>query len=126
MPDLKEIYRRYIDCLNTRDLDQLGDFVRDDVIYNDKKIGLTGYRAMLEKDYNDIPDLKFNIGLLVSDESYIVCRLDFECTPSGIFLGLPVNGKKVTFTENVFYKFHDGKIAQVWSLIDKVAIEKQL
>ena len=99
MPDLKEIYRRYIDCLNTRDLDQLGDFVRDDVIYNDKKIGLTGYRAMLEKDYNDIPDLKFNIGLLVSDESYIVCRLVFECTPSGIFLGLPVNGKKVANME---------------------------
>jgi hypothetical protein len=28
--------------------------------------------------------------------------------------------------ENVFYEFHDGKIVQVWSVIDKVAIEAQL
>jgi len=26
----------------------------------------------------------------------------------------------------VFYEFHDGKIVQVWSVIDKQAIEAQL
>ncbi|WP_299715061.1 ester cyclase, partial [Caballeronia sp.] len=48
------------------------------------------------------------------------------CTPNGNFLGLPVNGKKVSFTENVFYQFREGKIGQVWSVIDKAAIEAQL
>lgn len=43
-----------------------------------------------------------------------------------MFLGLAVNGKRVSFTENVFYQFRDGKIAQVWSVIDKAAIEAQL
>jgi predicted ester cyclase len=32
----------------------------------------------------------------------------------------------VAFSENVFYTFVDGKIAQVWSVIDKAAIERQL
>jgi predicted ester cyclase len=32
----------------------------------------------------------------------------------------------VSFVENVFYEFRNGKIAQVWSVIDKAAIEAQL
>jgi len=40
--------------------------------------------------------------------------------------GLPVNGKKIQFTENVFYEFLDGQIANVWSIIDKAAIVSQL
>jgi predicted ester cyclase len=32
----------------------------------------------------------------------------------------------VSFVENVFYEFKLSKIASVWSVIDKVAIEAQL
>ncbi|SFH91532.1 SnoaL-like polyketide cyclase [Bradyrhizobium sp. cf659] len=56
----------------------------------------------------------------------IACRLTFDCAPVGNFLGLDVNGKRVSFCENVFYEFADGKIRQVWSVIDKTAIEAQL
>ncbi|MET0597987.1 MAG: ester cyclase, partial [Mesorhizobium sp.] len=40
--------------------------------------------------------------------------------------GLPVDGKRIQFTENVFYEFLDRRIATVWSIIDKAAIESQL
>jgi len=35
-------------------------------------------------------------------------------------------GSRNSFTENVFYAFREGKIANVWSVIDKSAIEAQL
>jgi predicted ester cyclase len=41
-------------------------------------------------------------------------------------MGLPVNGKRVSFAENVFYETDGFKIKQVWSVIDKAAIEAQL
>ena len=44
----------------------------------------------------------------------------------GMFLGLPVNGRRVSFFENVFYGFRDGRIEDVRSIIDKVAIETWL
>ena len=47
-------------------------------------------------------------------------------TPKGIFLGLNVNGRTVSFAENAFYEFKHSKIASVWSVIDKAAIETQL
>jgi steroid delta-isomerase-like uncharacterized protein len=124
--DLSNVYRDYIACLNKQDWPKLEQFVHDDVHYNGQRIGLSGYREMLERDFNEIPDLYFNIQLLISDAPYIASRLGFACTPKGKFLGLPVNGKRVSFTENVFYQFRAEKIEQVWSVIDKAAIEAQL
>jgi predicted ester cyclase len=81
---------------------------------------------MLERDFDEIPDLCFNVRLLMSDPPYVASRIQFDCAPKGTFLGLRVNGKRVSFTENVTYEFHGGKIVQVWSVIDKAAIEAQI
>ena len=124
--DLSDIYRAYIACLNRQDWANLGQFVDDDAIHNARRIGLSGYRTMLEKDFDDIPDLHFNIQMLIADAPYIASRLAFDCSPKGNFLGLDVNGRKVSFVENVFYEFRQQKIVQVWSVIDKAAIEAQL
>ncbi len=94
--------------------------------YNGEPIGLSGYRKMLERDFREIPDLYFNIQLLISDPPYIASRLRFDCTPTGKFLGLDVNGRRICFSENVFYEFREEKIGKVWSVIDKAAIEAQL
>lgn len=124
--DLSDIYRAYIACLNRQDWPKLEHFVHHEVHYNGQRIGISGYREMLERDFHEIPDLYFNVQLLISDSPYIASRLGFDCTPKGNFLGLHVNGRRVSFTENVFYEFWGEKIAQVWSVIDKAAIEAQL
>ncbi len=124
--DLSKIYRSYIDCLNRQDWKNLAQFVDDEVHYNGQPIGLSGYRDLLENDFRQIPDLCFDIQLIVSDESHVASRLKFDCTPMGRFLGLDVDGKRVCFAENVFYEFRREKIWKVWSIIDKGAIESQL
>ena len=93
---LADLYRDYIACLNRRDWANLGRFVQDDARHNGRPFGLAGYRAMLDRE------------------------------PKGLFLDLPVNGRRVVFAENVFYRFRNGKIEEVWSVIDKAAIEAQL
>jgi len=124
--DLAGIYRDYIACLNRRDWATLGDWVHDEASHNGRAVGLAGYRAMLVRDVAEIPDLQFDIQLLVVDPPHVAARLQFDCTPTGTFLGLPVNGQRVRFTENVFYEFRDGKVWRVWSVVDKAAIEAQL
>jgi len=123
---LSQIYRDYIACLNKQDWPNLGRFVHEEVYYNGEGIGLAGYREMLEGDFRAIPDLYFDIHLLISEPPRVASRLRFNCTPKGTLFGLPINGKRVSFTENVFYEFRDGRIEQVWSVIDKAAIESQL
>jgi predicted ester cyclase len=124
--ELRDRYRGYIDCLNRQDWAQLGDYVAEDVQRNGEKLGLAGYRRMLEGDFAAIPDLFFKIDFIVSEPPHVAARLVFDCTPKGELFGLPVNGKRVSFTENVFYRFRDGKIDIVWSVIDQAAIAAQL
>ena len=124
--DVEAFYRDYIACLNAQDWLRLADFVAADVQHNGRVLGVSGYRAMLERDFADIPDLHFVIELLVADPRCVASRLRFDCSPRGTFLGLPVDGKRVVFSENVFYELLNGRIARVWSVIDKAAIEAQL
>jgi predicted ester cyclase len=124
--DLSDIYRGYIACLNRQDWPNLGEFVQEEVRYNGKRIGLSGYREMLEQDFRAIPDLYFHIELLISEPPRVASRLHFDCTPKGVLFGLPVNGRKIQFAENVFYEFLDDRIEDVWSIIDKAAIQSQL
>ncbi len=124
--NLSDVYRGYIACLNTQDWPKLDQFVHDDVSYNGQQIGIGGFRELLQRDFENIPDLSFSIQLLISDPPYIASRLGFDCTPRGTFLGLQVNGKSVSFSENVFYEFRGEMIWHIWSVIDKAAIEAQL
>ena len=124
--DLARFYADYIACLNARDWDSLQRYVARHVIHNDRQLGLDGYRRMLESDVAAIPDLRFAIEFMVCDPPRIGSRLRFDCTPVGRFMGLDVNGSKVSFAENVFYELENSRIARVWSIVDKAAIEQQL
>ncbi|POG01032.1 ester cyclase [Pseudomonas putida] len=126
MQPLNDIYFAYLNCLNRQALDDLGTFVDDNVEHNGRPFGLAGYRDMLVKDFADIPNLRFEADILVSDATRIAARLSFDCTPKSTFMDLPVNGRRVQFYEHVFYEFEHRKIRRVWSVIDKAAIERQL
>lgn len=124
--DPATFYADYIACLNARDWPSLGRFVSADVIHNGRALGLAGYREMLEQHCRAIPDLRFDPELLVVEPPRLVARLKFDCRPAGTFLDLAIDGKRVVFHEHAIYRFEDGRIAEVLSVIDKAAIEAQL
>lgn len=126
MTDLPARYRAYLACLNARDWDALGHHVHPQVTHNARPLGLPGYRQMLEADVAAIPDLHFDLRLLICESPHIAAMLHFDCTPRGDLFGLPVNGRRVQFGESVFYEYRDGLILSVHSVIDKAALTAQL
>ena len=124
--DLEEIYRSYIAALNERRLDDVDQLVHDRLTYNGQPWTRERYRSLLADAVQNIPDLQYQITLLVVGSDEVACRLWFDCTPRGAFLGVAVNGRRVSFTEHVFYRFRTGRIEHVWSLIDTDAIRRQL
>ena len=119
-------YRRYISYLNDRRVDELGEFVHEALTYNGEAMTRLDYQNLIARDIAAIPDLHFDVQLLVVDGDKIACRLSFECTPQREFLGFQPNGKSISFAEHVFYRLRDGKIDEVWSLLDRPAIAAQL
>lgn len=124
--ELAKIYRNYIECLNNHAIDDLSTFVLDELFYNDKKISRREYEMMLMNDIETFPDLKFNIDVLVVNENYVASRILFNCTPVKDFHNFKSNGNPISFSENVFYKFENSRISQVWSLLDLEKIGLQL
>jgi len=125
-PDLLTVYREYLRCLNARKWDDLHRFVSDEVVHNGVRLGLSGYRAMLESDTGATPDLQFVPEILIADDQMVSCRLFFQCTPQQAFLGFEPSGGQVSFAEHAFYRFESGRIAEVWSVIDKEAVREQI
>ncbi|BBY27745.1 ester cyclase [Mycolicibacterium sediminis] len=123
---LTAAYRRYLDCLNERRWDALGDFVDDDVVHNDRPLRLSGYRAMLEGDVRTIPDLRFVADRIVAEGDVVACRLIFRCTPERPFLGFAPTGTSITFAEHAFYTFRDRRIVAVSSMLDTRAVAAQM
>jgi predicted ester cyclase len=121
-----EIYRDYLSCLNERRFSDLGDYVANDLSYNGKRMTLAEYRALLENDVDATPDLHYDAELLVADDHVVACRLLFRCTPRRSFLGFEPTGQQLAFAEHVFYRFEEGRIVDVWSLIDRETIREQL
>jgi predicted ester cyclase len=122
---LAAVYDDYLQCLNERRWNAMGEFVTEELSYNAKPMSLGDYRAMLEADTRAIPDLRFTADLVVTQGDFVACRLLFRCTPQETFLGYEPTGARISFSEHVFYRFRDGKIAEVWSLIDTQAIAAQ-
>jgi predicted ester cyclase len=103
--DLRQRYLDYLTCLNARDWSRLGDHVHPDVVHNGRALGVAGYRAMLEDDVRRYPDLRFDVRLLAVDGDLVAARLWFDLAPAA-------------FAEHVFYRFEDGLVREVWSLIE--------
>lgn len=124
--ELGSHYQAYLDCLNRQAWTALGRYVDEAVEHNGSPLGLAGYQAMLEGDHAAIPDLHFTAHLLVVEAPWLAAQLDFDCTPRGELFGLAVNGRRVRFSEHVFYRFENGRIREVRSVIDTAAIAAQL
>lgn len=123
---LARIYRSYIACLNAQAWEALGRYVHATVSHNGNRLGVAGYREMLQRDFTDIPDLQFTVELLVVEPPNVACRLAFNCTPRSRFLNIDVGGLKISFAEHVFYEFLEEKIVRVWSVVDRAEIEAQV
>lgn len=126
MTDLESHYRAYLHALNERRLDDLVHYVQDDLHYNGHAMTRPEYQEMIASDIAATPDLFFDAQNIVTNENWVACRIVFDCTPVKEFLGFQPSGRRISFAEHVFYRFSEGRIAEVHSLIDRAAVAEQL
>jgi predicted ester cyclase len=124
--DLEARYRAYLRALDERRLDDLVQYVHDEVSYNGDVMTRRQYQDLIAADIAAIPDLAFDADIVVACGDQVACRLVFDCTPQHDFLGFSPNGERLVFAEHVFYRFREGRIAAVSSLIDRAGIAAQL
>ncbi|KAK6536414.1 hypothetical protein TWF281_000652 [Arthrobotrys megalospora] len=128
MPSLTQIYKTYIQAINDRDWSLVTNLVHPTVTWNQKAYPAQEYITLMTRATDPAPDLKFNIDILLADEEeqIVSVRLLIRGTPEREFLGLKPNGKSVEIVEHVFYKFAEGKIKEVKTVIDMDGLRNQM
>lgn len=130
LPDLESRYRAYLAVLNERRLDDLVEHVHDELTYNGEPMTRRQYQELIAADLAAAPDLVYDAQIVVAASDVaggqVACRLTFDCTPQGELLGFRPDGARLRFAEHVFYRYQDGRIAAVRSMIDRAAIAEQL
>lgn len=119
---LEEIYRKYVDCVNTRTIwDAWGDYVHPEVIFNGKTLSLDEYRQYLDSLVMAVPNLAAVVHTTVADErtQRLAAQLEFSGLLAKPIAGLDAVGTHVRFAESCTYQFRDGKIARLWSIARK-------
>ncbi len=72
------------------------------------------------------PDIHFIIEDVVERYDCLAARVTLEGTQRGEFAGIPATGNRMKVYDFAMYRIVDGKITDVWSLIDMHALRDQL
>lgn len=72
------------------------------------------------------PDIKMIVLRLVADCDMVAAHWEGTGTNTGAGNGLPATGRKIRAQGVTFFKFHDGKISEEWSVFDQYTMLRQL
>lgn len=128
----KQVYRRYIELLNTQKLDSLSEVVNPEK-YREICVGFTpGWVNLpeavgsLEKVVAGIPDLYARIEDCVAEDDKIYARLTVTGTNSGNFYGMPATGGSYEVSMFDYAKIEDGKIVERIQQSDTLSQMRQM
>jgi steroid delta-isomerase-like uncharacterized protein len=124
--DLAERYRRYNAVCNEHRFEALGEFVHEDVVVNGERQGLTGYADGLQAVVRAFPDFRWQLRHLLVDGDVVAAHFTDTGTHRGEWLGVPATGRRISTREFAFYRWSEGRIAEVWVTADDLEVLEQL
>ena len=126
MAGLQDFYRGYLACCNERRFGDIGAFVHDDIRFNGEPTSLADYVAAIAANIDSVPDYDWTIEDIAVTGDLIAVRLTDTGTPVKDWLGIKLLGRSMTIAEFAFSRVRDGKIAEMWFLLDAPSAKRQL
>lgn len=88
--------------------------------------GLDYLKERAQSLMSAFPDIHFVIENVVEQGDILAARVTLEGTQRADFAGVPATGKRMKVYDFATYRIVEGKITDVWSLIDIQAMRTQL
>src|SRR3954470_16851791 len=108
--DVVALYERYLTCCNEHRVDELGEFVSEQVSGSAPVDGLAAYIEGVKAVCTAFRDYHWELQLLVVEEDTIAARLLGQGTHTGPFSGIAPTGRRIRTQELVIYRIADGRI----------------
>jgi predicted ester cyclase len=76
--------------------------------------------------FRAFPDIHVTVEDLIAEGDKVVARHTVTGTNRGEYMGRPPTGRSVTYNEMFILRFANGRIAEVWGVVDVLSQMKQL
>jgi predicted ester cyclase len=127
-------FRRFHDATNSGELKRIADTVDecvapDAAIHAPVPLAADGPHVLVEiwaKLLEAYPDVHVTIEDLIAKDDKIVARQSVTATHMGDYLGLAPTGRPVAYDEIFIVRFSEGRIVELWGVVDVFAQLRQL
>lgn len=124
------LQRLCVGGINGRDLSVVDEVVHPHVAFHALMPGLApgseGLKELLRGLQQGFGDFNVAIQDIVASGNKVVGRFANTGTNDGVLFGSEPTGRKVAFSEIAILRFDAGKIVEIWSIPDRLAIVEQL
>jgi predicted ester cyclase len=127
----KAIVQRFFDeCHNQKNLDAMSEITASTLVRHgpegDTTSDLEKRRKGLSEMFDASPDLHDEILNIIAEGDKVGVLLTRNQTFLNQFRGLPPTGEKVSLWAYELFRIANGKIVEIWSIFDSVALQKFL
>ncbi|EWM10311.1 ester cyclase [Kutzneria sp. 744] len=125
--DLRGFYRNYLDLLNNRRFDELSELFHDQVTLNGRPVSRDDVMTAMRYTAGEaVPDLVWTAHEVVVEGDRLAARLVDAGTPVREWLGVRPTGGSFEVDETAFYRVRDGRVQDMWFVVDTAAAQRQL
>jgi steroid delta-isomerase-like uncharacterized protein len=131
----KAWFRRIEDAVNTGDVEVISrvtdEFLAPDVLIHmplavEAPRPHEAFKQLWAMLLRGLPDLHLTIEDLIAEGDKVVMRASVTGTHQGEYMGLPPTGKSITYNEIFIWRLADGRITEMWGVVDVLSQMKQL
>jgi steroid delta-isomerase-like uncharacterized protein len=132
--DNKATFMRFHEAANTGDIEiiskTIDKLVEPDVLFHAPvPSGATGAQA-LKRVWTVLlqafPDIRLKVEDVIAEGDKVVGRTTVTGTHRGEYMGLAPTGKSVAYNEIFIFRVDNGRIAEIWGVVDVFSQMKQL
>lgn len=123
------IHRFYEQCLNQYDSDILPQLVAPNIILHastGEASGLDAIRRTVDNVHAMFPNHHFTVDDVVVNGDKAAARWTMTALNTAPIAGIPPTGRPITNRAIVFYRFENGKIAELWLQMDQIGVFRQI
>jgi steroid delta-isomerase-like uncharacterized protein len=127
----KQIIRSLIEAFNQGNLGIIDNLVAPNFVGHNPQMpqpmmGPTALKGFYASIRNAIPDAAYQKISLIGEDDRVVSIMPLEGTFKKAFMGIPANGRKLSFAMNNIWRLENGKIAELWINLDSAAMMQQM
>lgn len=131
MADNREVIRRINEeVFGEGKLELIDELVHEDFVDHSAMEGVPpgrdGMKALAQMVHSALSDTDATMERIVIDGDEVAWRWSMWGRHTGEFMGIPATGNEVVVTGNDLGVMRDGKLAELWSMVDMLSVMVQL